>query len=127
MKRELTCIACPVGCTLEVELMDGKVLSVQGNTCPRGAAYAETECTAPERIVTTTMLCEDGKLLPVKTDKPIAKDKVTDCIQVINSTVAHLPIMVGDVIIKNVFGANIVATKQMGGHGYESNSGDCCR
>ena len=47
MKRELTCIVCPKGCQLTVELEGKKVLSVEGYTCKRGVAYAEAECTAP--------------------------------------------------------------------------------
>ena len=42
-KRELTCIVCPMGCSLEVTLEDGKVLSVKGNGCPRGEAYGKNE------------------------------------------------------------------------------------
>ena len=39
-KRELTCIGCPMGCPLTVELENGAVTAVYGNTCPRGDAYA---------------------------------------------------------------------------------------
>ena len=109
MKRELVCIVCPVGCTLEVEQMENSVLSVEGNGCPKGEAYAIKESTSPERVVTTTIRCDNGGILPVKTDKPIPKDKVMNCMQIINQSVAYLPISAGDVIIENVFGANVVA------------------
>ncbi|MBQ5649116.1 MAG: NAD(FAD)-dependent dehydrogenase, partial [Clostridia bacterium] len=33
MERKLTCIICPLGCPLTVELADGKVVKVTGNTC----------------------------------------------------------------------------------------------
>ena len=37
MKKEFTCIVCPAGCPLSVELdEDGVVLSVTGNTCRLG-------------------------------------------------------------------------------------------
>ena len=110
MKRNMTCIVCPIGCSLEVELEDGKVVSVKGNTCPRGEKYAISECTNPERMVTTTVRCENGMVLPVKTDKPIPKDKVFECMKIINKTKVDLPVRVGDVIIENVFGSNIIAT-----------------
>lgn len=46
--RELTCIICPKGCALKAKLDEnGKVLRVTGNTCKRGAEYAENECTNP--------------------------------------------------------------------------------
>ena len=42
--KELTCIECPLGCHIEVDLeYDNKVAAVRGNSCPRGKAYAESE------------------------------------------------------------------------------------
>lgn len=109
-KREMTCIVCPKGCTLEIELTeDGKVLSVKGNTCKRGAKYAETECTNPKRMITTTLRCEDGRMVAVKTDTAIPKDKVFEAMELINGTVVKLPVMIGDVLVKDVFGSNVVA------------------
>lgn len=111
MKRNLTCIICPMGCSLEAELEDGKVIGITGNTCPRGAEYAKTECTNPMRTVTSTVRCENGSVVPVKTDCMIPKAKMRECMKAINSCVAHLPITAGDVIIKDVFGSNIIATR----------------
>lgn len=113
MKRTLTCIICPMGCTLNVELENGKVLSVSGNTCPRGEAYAKQECTNPMRTVTSTARCENGGVVSVKTDKMIPKEKMAECMKKINSVKVPLPIYAGDVIIKDVFGSNIVATSSL--------------
>ena len=113
MKRELTCIVCPIGCSLSVELDNGKVVSVSGNTCPRGEKYANEECTAPKRTITSTVKCDDGQLLPVKTDTTIPKEKIFECMEIINKSVAHLPIKAGDVIVGDVFGSNIVAAKNI--------------
>ena len=113
MERELTCIICPVGCNLKAELVDGKVVNVKGNTCPRGKVYAETECTAPMRMVTSTVRCPNGEIVPVKTDRPIPKDKVFEAMQIIKATYPGLPITLGDVIIKDVFGSNVVAIKNV--------------
>lgn len=38
-EKNLICICCPLGCPLTVTLENGEVISVTGNTCPRGAAY----------------------------------------------------------------------------------------
>lgn len=111
MERKLTCIICPLGCELTVQTEDKKVLDVKGNTCPRGKVYAENECTNPQRTITSTVKCNDGSLVSVKTDKPIPKEKMTECMQIINSAVATLPVSIGDVIIEDVFGSNIVATQ----------------
>lgn len=111
MERRLTCIVCPLGCELVVKTEDDKVIEVSGNTCKRGEIYAKNECTNPKRTVTSTVMCEDGGLVSVKTDTPIPKEKMYECMQIINSITAKLPITVGDVIIKDVFGSNIVATQ----------------
>ena len=112
MKKELTCIVCPLGCNLTITEENGD-FQVTGNTCPRGKDYAVAECTAPTRTVTSTMKCENGCLLPVKTDRPIPKDKIMDCMDHINQQVVPLPIAVGDVIIDDVYGSKIVATKNI--------------
>lgn len=114
MKRELTCIVCPIGCSLSVDILDGKVIDVKGNTCPRGKVYAENECVCPVRTITSSVICKNGEMLSVKTDKPIPKDKMTEVMKIINDTSPVLPISVGDVIIENVFGSNIVATRNIG-------------
>lgn len=110
MKRELTCIVCPMGCTITVESDGGEIKSISGNTCKRGAEYAKNECTNPQRTVTTTVKCDDGTVIPVKTDRTIPKKNMADCMKIINNTVAHLPICIGDVIIEDAFGARVVAT-----------------
>lgn len=110
MQRELTCIVCPMGCSLHVELEDGAVKSVSGNTCKRGEEYAKNECVNPMRTVTSTVKCGDGTPIPVKTDRTIPKDKIAECMKIINNATAVLPVSVGDVIIEDVFGSNIVAT-----------------
>lgn len=111
MERTLTCIVCPLGCQIKVELDGKNVLSVTGNTCPKGKEYAETECVNPVRTVTTTMRCADGSLVSVKTDRPIPKEKMADCMAIINGAVAKTPLAIGDVILTDVFGSNIVATQ----------------
>lgn len=111
MKRNLTCIICPMGCSIDVELTGGKIISIKGNTCKRGAEYAKTECTNPMRTVTTTVRCENGTVIPVKTDRMIPKEKIRECMDIVNSAVAHLPIAAGDVVAENVCGSNIIATR----------------
>lgn len=112
MQKELTCIVCPMGCTITVDLDENdKVLNITGNTCPRGAQYAEAEFTNPQRNITTTLRCEDGSMVSVKTDTTIPKDKMFEAMDMINGTVVKLPVKVGDVLIEGVFGSNVVATQ----------------
>lgn len=115
MERILTCIVCPRGCTLHITLEDGKVKSVTGNACKRGVSYAEDECTHPKRTVTSTVRCDGGGLVAVKTSKAIPKELVFDCMKAINSLRAPKGTKVGDVILSNVLdtGADIVATSEL--------------
>ena len=112
MERMMTCIICPRGCEMTVTLEDGKVVSVKGNACKRGERYAEDECTHPMRSVTSTVMCESGYPVAVKTSVAIPKELVFECMKQINMATAPDSIKVGDVIIKNVLGtgADIIAT-----------------
>lgn len=117
MKRELICVSCPFGCPITVELDDsGVVLSVTGNTCKRGEQYAISECTNPVRVLTTTMKVNGGSraVVPVKTNMPIPKGKMFECMQTINNEVVDAPVKMGDVLVCNICdtGADIVATNE---------------
>jgi len=115
--RELTCIGCPVGCALEVELDGEKVISVTGNTCKIGENYGKKECTNPTRVVTSSVLVSGGDItiLPVKTESDIPKDMIYDCVKALKSVIVKAPINIGDVVLKNVLntGIDIVATKNV--------------
>lgn len=116
MKRELTCIVCPRGCALTVELESeggkAKVLSVEGNGCRRGVSYAESECTAPVRTLTTTVHTSDGGVVAVKTAAPIPKEKMMDAMDVLSRVTAKEPVKIGDTIVEDILGTgvNVVAT-----------------
>ena len=108
MKRQLTCIGCPRGCALEVELGEsGEVLSVSGNICPRGKVYATDECTNPRRVVTTTVRCADGIVVPVKTEGSIPKSLVFEAMKQINKVRPEGDLKIGDVVIENVAGTGV--------------------
>lgn len=115
MKKNLTCVACPLGCSITVELDDqGQILSVTGNTCKRGDAYARTEMTNPTRSLTSTVKVEGGRLpvVPVKSAAPVPKSMLFDCMKEINKVVVKAPVHIGDTIIENILGTGvaIVAT-----------------
>lgn len=115
MEKEMVCIGCPMGCNLKITVTeDGKFQSVTGNTCKRGETYAENECTNPQRTLTTSLRCEDGDMIAVKTDRTIPKDKVLEAMEQINGTLVKLPVRVGDVLVADVFGSNIVSTQNRG-------------
>ena len=111
MKRTLTCIECPIGCEIEVELKNGKVVSLTGNGCLRGKAYAEAEVVCPKRVVTSTVRAENGEMIPVKTDKPVRKDAIFEVMAKINATVCKMPVALGDILVENICDdANLIVT-----------------
>lgn len=114
MKKNLICVSCPLGCPIEVEIENGEVVSVTGNTCKRGDAYARSEITNPVRSLTTSVKVENGlhPVVPVKSSGPVPKDKMFDCMKEINSVTVKAPVKIGDVVIENILGlgVDIVAT-----------------
>lgn len=114
MKRSLVCVSCPLGCPIEVEIENGQVISVRGNTCKRGDAYARTEVTNPVRSLTTSVKLEGGihTVVPVKSSSPVPKDRMFDCMKEINGAVIKAPVKIGDVVIENIcgLGVDIIAT-----------------
>ena len=116
-KIELTCIGCPMGCTLIVTMEYGAVASVTGNTCPRGDAYARKEVTAPTRIVTSTVRVTGGTLAMVscKTRSDIPKGKIFDVVRALKDVEVPAPITIGQVLAENVAGTgvDIIATKNI--------------
>ncbi len=112
MVRELTCIVCPKGCPLKVELENGEIVSVTGFTCPRGKQYAIDECTHPMRTITSTVRTESGEVVPVKTNTTVPKEMMFDCMREINRAVLATPARIGDVVIADILGtgADVIVT-----------------
>jgi CxxC motif-containing protein len=118
MKKNLTCIECPLGCSLAIDVENGKVITVSGNKCPKGETYARSEIENPMRVLTSCVLAEglEVKMVPVRTDKPIPKSRILDAMVEIKKARVTRAVTVGDVITENIFGsgANVIATRQAG-------------
>ena len=114
MKKEIICTVCPMGCRITVEGEGEKIISVTGNTCKRGEEYASAEFCHPVRILTTTIKTDSEKtpLVPVRSEKPLPKEKIMDCMEVIRKCEVKTPVAVYDVLVENICdtGINIVAT-----------------
>ena len=115
MEKEIICTVCPRGCRIMVEGEGENIRQVSGYTCKRGLEYASAEFTHPVRILTTTVKLhgEDHDLLPVRSAKPIPKEKLLDCMEVIRKAEAVPPVALYDVIVPDICGTgvDIVATK----------------
>lgn len=114
MKKSLICVSCPLGCPIEVEIENGEIVAVTGNTCKRGDAYARTEITNPVRSLTSSVKVENGihPVVPVKSSGPVPKEKMFDCMKEINAVTVKAPVKIGDVVIENILGlgVDIIAT-----------------
>ena len=111
---KLTCVECPMGCEIDVEVSDGKVLSVKGNTCPRGKAYAQNEVVCPRRVLTSSVRAKNGKMVSVKTDAPIKRADTFEIMEVLNTIVVDVPVKIGQVIKENITeNINLVATSNL--------------
>lgn len=107
--KNLTCINCPLGCQLAVTIEDDKIISVTGNTCPRGDNYAREEVTDPKRIVTSSVLVKNGErtVVSVKTKEAIPKDKIFDVVRAMRGLAIEAPVKIGSVVLNNVAGCNV--------------------
>ena len=83
----VTCTLCPNGCQVKA-VLDGNTAVVTGNKCPRGADFARQEISAPRRMLTTTVKAQDGKLIPVRTMRPIAKEILFDAMRELEKSAA---------------------------------------
>ena len=112
MNRNLICIICPRGCALSVT-GEGENLKVTGNACPKGAQYAIDECTHPQRTVTSVVRVANrvDTMVSVKTLEPIPKERIFDVMKRIRATEVEAPIRAGTVILADVYGTQVVATK----------------
>lgn len=115
MQKNIICVACPMGCGVTVDIADnGEIISVTGNTCKRGDTYARTECTNPVRSLATTVKVSGGlyNVVPCKSAGALPKDKIMECMNIINNASADAPVKLGDILISDILGTgiDIVAT-----------------
>ena len=116
-KRHFTCVTCPVSCEIDVELQDGRVVSMEGNKCQKGEEFVLQELEEPMRVLTTTVRLKGAgwAMLPVRSDAPIPRRLLFRAIEELAGVELQAPVKIYDVVIKNVAGtgANIVATRNM--------------
>ena len=74
-----------------------------------GKTYFKQEVFSPGRVLTTTVKTDnpEAPLLPVRSDKLIPKDRLTECMKVIAEHTARGPIHLGQVVIDNILDLNI--------------------
>ena len=115
MTKKLTCIECPKGCLLSIDVENCRVVRVSGSECPEGEKYAIQEIENPTRILTSAVLAEglSLKMVPVRTDKPIPKSKIMEAMSEIKKIRLKSPVKAGFVIVENFLGlgVNLLSTR----------------
>jgi CxxC motif-containing protein len=117
MIKKLTCIECPKGCLLSVDVENCRVVKVSGNECPRGEKYAVQEIENPMRILTSAVLAKglSMKMVPVRTDKPIPKSRIMEAMSEIKKFRLKSPVKSGSIIMENFLGlgVNLLSTRRV--------------
>ena len=122
MLREYTCIICPNGCDIRVQIEereDGsrRICSVEGAACPRGRAYVEQELTDPQRNIATSVLVKGGilPLASVRLTNPIPRDRIFDAVSEIKKYNLTAPVKAGTVVIPRLMGydTDVIVTKSV--------------
>jgi len=111
---ELTCIICPASCTLKVTVEDNKVIKVEGNLCPRGVEFAKNELSNPVRYVMSVVKVREGDLptVSVVTRNPVPKNCIWQVMEALAKVEVEAPVEIGDVIVKDICGTDIIATRR---------------
>lgn len=119
-RLELTCVCCPMGCSLVVERTSAdEATYVSGAGCARGKKYAPAEATRPERVVTTTV-CVPGAAEPlsVRTVAPVPRELMAEVVAAAKGAAAGMcaPVAIGDVVLADACGTgvDVIATKSVG-------------
>jgi CxxC motif-containing protein len=102
----ITCIVCPKGCTLELEVEKSEV---RGFGCKKGLDYGLNEIRNPIRTLTSTVTVTGGVNIrcPVKSAEGIPIGLIFDAMKQIHGTTVAAPIKRGDVLVANVAGSGI--------------------
>ena len=125
-KKELTCVRCPNGCTITVELdgngkilidAEGKLAIFKENPCKMGDEWARQEIENPMRTISSSIPIErgDSLMLSVRTSRAIPLGKIFEVMEEIRKKKLTAPVTIGDVIIANPAGCDtdIIATRDV--------------
>ena len=117
-RESVICVGCPLGCEVILTIDgNGEVSQITGHSCKEGKNYAVDEYQNPVRVLTATVLTEDSSqpVLPVRTDRPIPRTKLTAAMCVLAKVRAKPTLKAGDTLISNLLGTdcNVVATSDL--------------
>lgn len=115
MAQTIICLGCPNGCHLECTRKADGGIEVEGAQCDRGEVYALEELTEPKRVVTAVVRTGSGDVpyVPVKTDRPLLKERIPALLAHLYEQTAALPVRVGGTLLTDFdgTGVNVVFTR----------------
>ena len=117
-ETEIICIMCPLACRVTVTIDDeDTIIGATNYLCKEGEKYAIAEYKFPGRILTTTILTEDSsrKLLPVRTSRPVPKERLMEVMYFLSQIKVKPPVKMGQVILPNIrkTGVDLVSTDEL--------------
>lgn len=117
MIKKYTCIICPNGCEIEVELEKNEIKSIKGSACKKGDKYVHQELFNPRRNIATSIKIQNGDLpiVSARLSEPIPKDKIFEVMDLIKDINLQAPVYIGDIVIKNILNlnSNLIITKNI--------------
>lgn len=114
----IICVMCPLACQVTVTVDDeGNISGVADYLCKQGEKYAVAECKFPGRVLTTTVLTEGSshRLLPVRTARPVPKDRLMEVMYSLSQIKVKPPIKMGQIIMSDIekTGVDLVSTDEL--------------
>jgi len=116
-QRQFICVVCPVGCTIDATIEDGRLLQACGHDCKRGIAYVHEELTSPKRMLTTTVRVIRGSLplVPVRSSEALPKELLLQVAARLQEVVLEAPVTEHEMVVEDVFGSgvDIITSREM--------------
>ena len=117
MMKSFTCIICPNGCEIEIQIEGDRIVAIEGATCNRGMEYVEQELNNPQRNIASLIKVDKGdiQLVSVRLTNAIPRDRILDVMDEIKRIRLIAPVVSGQIVLKNVLGLNsdVIATKNV--------------
>lgn len=117
MKKLYTCIVCPNGCEIEVDLEGNNINNIEGASCKKGKEYVMQELTNPQRNIASSVKVINGELelVSVRLNNTIPKNKIFEVMEEIKKLQIEAPVKIGDIVEKNILDLNVdlIATKNI--------------
>lgn len=114
MKKIIICTVCPNGCRIEADYTGEADLTLTGQRCERGKAYARDECFSPKRTFTGSVRVTGAgrRMLPVRSSVPIPRPLLERCAEETRALSVAAPVACHQVLLPNVLGsgADLIAS-----------------